>query len=94
MPWLATRMMPSADVPEINQPGALATRVKSPRSTGSGSSADRHTGSPGGSSRPAKPLAAQYGEPGPEYICRTGRNSPCQPIESVPSARRQPADRK
>ncbi len=69
MPWLATRMMPSADVPEITQPGALATRVKSPRSTGSGSSADRQTGSAVAcGSRPAKPLAAQYGEPGPEYI--------------------------
>ena len=63
------RMMPSADVPEMTQPGALAASVKSARSTGSGSSASCQAAWSGGSSSPAKPFEAQYGEAGPEYGC-------------------------
>ena len=66
VPWLSTRTMPSARVPLTSQPGAGTASWKSPVSTGSGSSTAVHTGWSAGSARPNIPLAAQYGEPGPE----------------------------
>ncbi|MFD7121642.1 IgG-binding virulence factor TspB family protein [Streptomyces sp. NPDC059922] len=67
LPWLTTRTTPSARVPDTSQPGARRVRAKSPDSTGSGLSGAVHAGWPSGSSRPANPLLAQYGDAGPEY---------------------------
>ena len=49
-----------------------------------------HRDGPAGSTSPAKPLLDQYGEPGPEYGCRIGGNSPCQPSGCRPCSSKQP----
>ncbi|XVV00556.1 hypothetical protein ACQPW3_24345 [Actinosynnema sp. CA-248983] len=63
---MTTRTIPSARVLDTSQPGGPAHHVPSARSTGSGSSTAVHTGWSAGRARPSIPLAAQYGEDGPE----------------------------
>ena len=66
VPWLTTRTMPSAGVLTAIQPGAWMARTLARVSLGSSSSGAVQTGWSAGSAMPSMPLAAQYGEPGPE----------------------------
>ncbi len=58
--------MPSRRRAVTNHPGAVTTEDTSAVSTGNGSSWSVHTGWSAGSASPSIPLAAQYGDAGPE----------------------------